>query len=67
MNAVMRPGCQRHMKAGCYHNLLPAKAVPDPDLRYFSNSDALDSSEKARYVISFQGLNLEVWVERPSL
>ena len=28
-------------------NLLFAKALPDPDLRYFSKSRALDSSEKA--------------------
>ena len=29
-------------------SLLFAKALPDPDLRYLSNSTALDSSEKAK-------------------
>ena len=31
-----------------HHNLLLAKACPEPDLRYRSNSMAFDSSEKAR-------------------
>ncbi len=31
-----------------YHSLLFAKALPDPDLRYCSNSVAFDSLENAR-------------------
>jgi hypothetical protein len=41
-------------------NLLFAKALPDPDLRYFSNSIALDSFENPIYVMSLHGLNLDV-------
>ena len=50
-----------------HHNRLLAKACPEPDLRYRSNSTAFDSSEKARWVMSFQDLYLVVCGERPSL
>jgi hypothetical protein len=50
------PECQIEMMGGIYwcfsgvdhHNRLFAKACPEPDLRYISNSTAFDSSEKAR-------------------
>jgi len=48
-------------------NLLFAKALPDPDLRYFSNSTAFDSFENPIYVTSLHGLNLDVWGDLPSL
>jgi len=44
-----------------HQNLLLAKAYPEPDLRYFSNSTAFGSSEKVRQVASFHGLYLEAW------
>jgi len=56
------------LSEACYpQNLLFAKALPDPDLRYFSNSAAFDSLEKAMYVTMFQGLYFEVCGDRPSL
>ena len=43
------------------------KALPDGDLRYFSNANACFSSENARYVLRAQGANLEVCGTTPAL
>jgi hypothetical protein len=43
-----------------YHKRLLAKACPEPDLMYRSNASAFGLSEKAKYVTSRQGLNLDV-------
>jgi len=50
-----------------HHKRLLAKARPDPDFRYFSNSTAFFLFEKATYETRRHGLNFEVCGERPSL
>jgi hypothetical protein len=44
-----------------------ANARPEWDLRYFSNSSALNLSGKAQYQTNSQGLNLAVCVDFPVL
>jgi len=44
-----------------------AKARPEWDLRYLSNSSALYLSGKAQYQTNSQGLNFEVWLDLPAL
>jgi hypothetical protein len=44
-----------------------AKARPEWDFRYFSNSSALILSGKAQYQTNFQGLNLAAWADLPAL
>ncbi len=42
------------------YSLFFAKARPEADFKYFSNSKALVLSEKVTYVFSFHGTYLEV-------
>jgi len=44
-----------------------AKALPEADLRYFSNANACFSLEKAIYVLSVHGAYFEVCVTSPAL
>jgi len=44
------------MKNFFYENLFLAKAMPEPDLRYLSNSKAFFSDKKAQYQTSLYGL-----------
>ncbi len=48
-------------------SLFFAKALPEWDFRYLSNSSALYLSGKAEYQINSQGMNLAVWLDFPEL
>ena len=50
-----------------YVSRLRAKALPECDFRYFSNSSALSFAGKAEYQMSSQGMNLAVCVDFPAL
>ena len=49
------------------HRRFFANARPEWDLRYFSNSSALNLSGKAQYQTNCQGLNLAVCADLPAL
>ena len=48
-------------------NLFFAKALPECDFKYLSNSKALYLSGNAEYQTSFQGMNLAVCLDLPAL
>ena len=50
-----------------YSNLFLANALPEAVFKYLSKDTAFSGSEKAMYVINFQGLYFAVCLEKPAL